>query len=164
MDIKGPITGSVAGLMRLVAESSAFQTRTGSADQAEAERHVKRWDFRDQPELIQAARPFAAIWPASALDFQQFAGGDANYLAASGALVLLVTDQDPMPRGSREESGDDFAGWIDEVINDIKQNAGRDDRLTVHRMSFLQPLLHSPDWDDPSAGSYWDVFFLVEWR
>jgi len=162
--VKGPITGSVYGLSRLVAESPAFQRRVEASDRAEAEKHVKRWLYTDHPTLVKAARPFAAIWPATDFDLEQFAGGASIRLMGSGALVLILTDRDRWPKAARQDSGDDFAGWVDEVITEIKNQSGVDDRLCIRRISFLRPLMHSDDWDAPSAGAYWDVWFLVEWK
>lgn len=167
MDIlqpKGPITGSVFGLCRLVAESTAFQRRAQAPDWHTALAHVHRWVFREHPLLVQAARPFAAIWPATMLDLEKFAGGVVNKLRSSGALVLVLTDIDRVGYDQRQDSGDHFAGWVDQVLNDIKGRAGRDDRLPITHISVLEPIGHSRDWDDEATGAFWEVMFLVEWQ
>jgi hypothetical protein len=157
---KGLITSAVYQLRRLVAESAAFQTRVEAADAEGALVHIKTWDYEDDPVAVQAARPFACIWPADKLDFDQLSGGGNSLFGGVIDLVLILTDFDRQP-GDREASGADFAGWIDEVISDLAALAGVDDRIAIRRMTFLQRPLRTATKDEPSAGAYWQAALLL---
>lgn len=160
---KGPMTGSVLGLQRLIVDSPAFQRRCGVENASEAEQHVHLFDYEADPVTLQAARPFAAIWPADELDYSVIAGGVRNLFSSSGGLVLVLTDRDRYPR-ERNRSGLDFCGWIDEIVwRDMLGHAGEDDRLAVGAVRLQQGFRHSPVEDEASAGSYWHVSFLVDW-
>ncbi|HUX14940.1 MAG TPA: hypothetical protein VMW52_00620 [Phycisphaerae bacterium] len=159
--ITGIITAGVHGVVRMVAESRAFQRRVGAADDHEARKHIKRWDFRNDEELLHDARPFAAVWPADRYQQTQYAGGEQNWLKGSGGFVLLLTDKDNLPVEQRDESGDDFAAWVDEVVNDLRGLVGRDDHLMVREISLLRPIAHSPDWEKGEDYSYWHVAIVL---
>lgn len=164
LEAAGYITGGVFGLTRLVSESTAFQRRVKAADQFEAERHIRRWEYREEnPAHLHAARPFAAIWPGDYFTMEPFAGGQVNWLTGKGSLVLLLTDKDTYGLESRSESGDAFAGWIDAVLGDIRDHPDRESRLLNMRIpAMVQPPAHSPTKDERSEGAYWWASFLVE--
>ena len=160
----GPLTGSVFGLVRLLAESPSFQRKTGVSNQIEAEQHIYRWQFRESPLLLNAARPFAAVWPSFEMDFEQFAGGSANWLSGKGALTLYLTDNDRHPKEDRHKSGDEFAAWLDAVVyNDVKKKFAVDDHLDGTGITILRPPIHNREWDTTSQGNYWDAMFLIHW-
>ena len=159
----GVITKPILGLERLVAESAAFQRRRKvSGDVVEARKHIHLFDYSDDPNSLAHARPFAAIWPADPVILSMIAGGTRNWLVAAGDLVLVLTDRDNYPgRENRRKSGLDFAEFVEDVIRDIRNNAGRDDRLDVRS---IEPILfaHSAERDEPSGG-FWHAAFQVHW-
>jgi len=165
--VKGPFTAGVYGLTRLVAESAAFQRRTKSTDWKAAEKHIERWGYKAfetgqlAAMVVATQQPRAAIWPASRVELTQYAGGDHNYLKGGGSLVWVLADADRYTPDARDDSAGDFAAWVDEVLQNIRHNAGRDDRLGVYQIGLLMPFAHSPVTD---SASYWHVTFLVDWR
>jgi len=158
----GQMTSGVLQLRRLVAESIAFQQRVGAADETAALKRIKTWDYEDDPVLLQSARPFAVVWPADRQDFEMVAGGGQNWLEGHGDVVLILTDRDRHP-GAREQSGTDFAGWVDEVLADIAAASGLSDRMTINRIQLLQRPLRTATKDEPSAGAFWQAAFVFSW-
>jgi len=159
----GVITKPILGLERLVAESTAFQRRRKVSGDVEARRHIHLFDYSDDPNTLSHARPFAAIWPADPVILSMIAGGTRNWMIAAGDLVLVLTDNDNYPgRENRRKSGLDFAGFVETVIRDVRNNAGRDDRLDVRG---LDPIVfaHSAERDAPTAGEFWQAAFQVHW-
>lgn len=156
----GLITSGVYQLRRLVSESTAFQTRVEAADATAAALKVKVWDYEDDPAALQRARPFACVWPADQFDMTQVAGGGQSLFSGGMDLVLILTDVDRAP-GDREASGDNFAGWLDLVLQDIAALAGVDDHLPIKSIRFLQRPARSAAKDEPSAGAYWEAAILV---
>lgn len=158
----GPLTSAVYQLRRLVSESASFQQRVGAADAAAALEHIKIWDYEDDPVALQAARPFACVWPAEKFDISQVSGGGRSLFGSGGELVLILTDYDRRPE-DREASAWDFAGWIDKILLELADLFGVDDRLNCRRMTFLQRPLRTSTKDEVSAGAFWQTALLVEW-
>lgn len=159
----GPLTSAVYQLRRLLCESAAFRERVGAADEAAALPHVKTWDFEDDPAALQAARPFAAVWPADEFELARIAGGGQSLFDGGGELVLILTDYDRQP-GDREASAWDFCGWLDKVLLEIAALAGVDDRLPIRHVSFLRRPLRTATKNEASAGAFWETALLVTWR
>jgi len=156
----GLITSSIYQVARLVSESSAFQTRVGAADAAAALLNVTTWDYEDDPVALQAARPFACVWPADKFDLTQVAGGGNSLFSGQMEVVLILSDIDRAP-GDRSASAANFAGWLDRVLADVAAAAGIDDRVPIKHVSFLQRPLRTATKDEPSAGAYWQAAFLL---
>lgn len=158
----GVITTPILGLERLVAESTAFQRRRKVSNDVEARKHIHLFDYEDHPNTLKRARPFAAIWPADPVILSTIAGGTRNWMIAAGDLVLILTDNDNFPgRDNRRRSGLDFAGFVEGVIRDVRNNAGRDDRLNVRGLETIL-FAHSASRDAPS-GEFWEAAFQVHW-
>ncbi|MHC4179685.1 MAG: hypothetical protein ACYSWU_19405 [Planctomycetota bacterium] len=157
---KGPITAGVYGLQRLVAESVAFQRRVEAVDQESAEKYVYRWTLRGGPVALKAKRPGAIIWCVDpAWDMEAT-------VKRSTHLALILTDKDRNP-SDRSLSGDNFAEWVDQVLQQIVSRESIDDRLIVQRIATFDPrdespIRHSRDWDNKAEDSYWDAWFRVE--
>ncbi len=172
----GPLTGGVLGLERLVAESAFFRGRDGidaGADLDLAKQHIFLFDFfKEDPDEIQRARPFAALWPADLLNLQEISPGAKYFLEPGGELVMVLTDRDRYPGlTNRRQSGLDFCTWVDQVLLDIAAAAGTDDvagteaqRLNIREIRLLQGVAHSHPKDAPSAGEFWHCAFLICWR
>lgn len=161
MTEKGPITSAVYQLRRLVAESAAFQARVGAESAEAAALKVKVWDYEDDPLELQRARPFAVVWPADQFDIDQLAGGGHPLFAGRMQLVLILTDVDRHP-GDREASGDDFAGWIDELLLEMAAMAGVNDYMPISHVGFLRRPMRTATKDEAAAGAYWETFLLVD--
>ncbi|HEY4760945.1 MAG TPA: hypothetical protein VIH42_10235 [Thermoguttaceae bacterium] len=159
---KGPITDSVEQLRRLLAQSAAFQERIGVEDAETANTKIFMYEYEDDPVTLKEMRPFAAIWPAGEFDLSQHAGGSKNWLMGRGDLILLITDID-RAEGDRVASAENFISWLDEVLMDIAELNGQDDYLPIRKVSFHQPPARNTTKDEPSAGAYWHVSFLVSW-
>lgn len=160
-DTRGFLRGPVNGISRLVAESEAFQDRTGKFTVPSALSKVHRWSYLDNARIIQAERPFAVVFPADDLTLSRYATGVGGF-TQRGAVLLVLTDGDRYPDKGREASGDDFVGWIDQVLLDIRNRAGVDGRLELNEPTLLRAPRHSQDVDD-TAEAYWDVIFLMRW-
>jgi hypothetical protein len=64
-------------------------------------------------------------------------------------------------------SGDNFGEWVDQVLQQIAERAGVDDRLVIRRLATFDPrdespIRHSRDWDNQAQDAYWDAWFRVE--
>ena len=163
MSSPGPITDSVAQLQRLVAESTAFQTRIASVDPAVIAAKILSYDYLDDPVAIKELRPFAVVWPGENLTISRYAGGSQSWLKVDrGDLILILTDKDNFPN-DRSQSAADFVGWVDQVLMDIIAGAGKDDRLTISEISFKYPPARNSVKDEQAAGAYYSVAFLVSW-
>lgn len=165
--VKGPLTRGVYGLTRLVAESAAFQRRTKASDWKTAQDHIEQWGYTAWETgglaalVLKTEQPRVAIWPASQIEATQYAGGDHNYLEWGGSLTWVLVDVDRYAPGARDESAADFAGWVDEVLEDVRKNVGRDNRLGVKQIELFLPFAHSSVREN---ASYWQVAFIVNWK
>lgn len=159
----GRITFGVFALADMIAASSTFRAKVDVETAEAAMAHIYRWQFRAAPAVLHDARPYAVIWQASTFDLVQYAGGSFNLLDGRGGLMLILSDEDASALAQRQTSGDAFAAFVDGVVNDMIELAGASDNLDLTRLSLLEPIAHSRDWDDGSAGAYWDAVFLAEW-
>lgn len=160
---KGPITGGVYGLQRLVAESMAFQRRVGASGHIDAQNYVHRWMLMGGPAALKAKRPCAILW---CIDPTWEKQAERNLFVRGTELALVLSDIDRAPT-DRSKSGDDFCEWVDEVLQQIAERAGVDDRLVVRRLGTFDPrdespIRHSRDWDNKVQDAYWDAWFRVE--
>ena len=161
-DLQGPLTGSVKGLARLVAESEAFQERTEKYSFPAALSRIFRWSYQEAPRVVHAERPFAVVWPADELTLSRYATGAGGF-TQRGGVVLVLTDKDRYPAEGREASGDNFCAWVDQVLLEMRDRAGVDDRIALSEPTLLRAPLHSRDVDAKAEGAFWDVIFLMRW-
>jgi hypothetical protein len=161
---KGPITGGVYGLQRLVTESTAFQRRVGAESQVDAEKYVHRWMLVGRPRDIKLKRPCAIFWCIDP------AWDRTAALRRTSHVALILSDIDRHP-SDRSLSGDNFAEWVDQILQQIIGKVAdmtrRDDRLTIERIATFDPrdespIRHSRDWDNQAQDAYWDAWFRVE--
>lgn len=171
LDPTGIITGGVFLVARMLAETPAFQRRVGAADWFGALAHVKRWRHSDDPRVIEASRPFAVIWPEE-VSLTRFAGGSRDAHQRAGVLALVLSDVDRRTRESGEDSGDEFAGWVDQVINELAAKGDVNDRPSLRLITLgglpSKPgwtIAHSSQWAGSTTGNgWWDAFFRIEYR
>ena len=157
----GPMTGSILRLERMLLDCPAFVQRVRGDNELEWRESIKLFEYEDDPELLKKARPFAAIWPADALDFREFAGGEKNWLRGGGELVLMLTDNDRFPADTRA-AWFDFVGWVDTVFMDIKKRSGRDQGLDVSSLKWMHRPAHS-ERSEPRTQWYFWCALLVGW-
>ncbi len=132
----GPLTKPLARLIDLVAASPTFVARAGGADAAELIEGTGGTQRIYFPEVdLDALDVFpAAILEIGDLEFDQDAGGDRNYLAASGVVSLLLVDkgqyEDDLQRSCR-----DFLNFAGKTFYEISQMFAVSDNLAGHGMS-----------------------------
>ena len=163
LEITGPFTGGVVGLHNMLIASTAFRAFLGVETEEQAAARTYLFDLDREPAELARLRPFAVIWPADRLDLDQYAGGQQNYLAGSGELVLVLTANDDHPKDSRE-GGLAFAAKLDAILLDLAGAAGRSDNLSIGRVGLFSRITHNPREDEAAAGSYWHAAFLVSWK
>lgn len=156
----GPMTGSILRLERMLLDCPAFVARVKGENELEWRKSIKLFEYEDDPPLLKKSRPFATIWTADEMDFQQFAGGSKNWLRGSGELVLTLTDNDRI-RNVRA-AWFDFAGWADAVFMNLQERSGRDQSLDISSLRWLQRPAHSPRNEPPDEWYFW-TSWLVGW-
>lgn len=166
---KGPITSAVLAVERMLLESEAFRRRVaGEAEgtyQAARDKIFLFW-LRDDPPALARQRPFAVVAPADQLDLTQYAGGQRNYLRAGGQIVVILSDRERYEdaRLDGRQSGLDFCGWVDEVLRDLHQMAGRDTFPSLSEITLLSKPARVDPRDEPSGRRYWDCALLLSWH
>lgn len=157
----GPMTDSILRLERMLLDCPAFVERVKGGNEKEWRRSIKLFEYEDDPLLVKKARPFAAIWPADEMDFNEFAAGSKSWLRGGGELVLTLTDNDNNP-GDVRAAWFDFAGWVDSVFMDLMGRSGRDQSLDISSLRWLQKPVHSPR-NEPQGEWYFWTSWLVGW-
>jgi len=158
----GPLTASLAGLRRVLAESADFQEFVGAGNQAEAEAKIHLFDFEAEPAALAADRSMATIWLADNFHMDVVAWGDRAMLDPGGDLVLELQAADEAP-ADRAEGVWAFLESIEKVLSALRDRAAADDYLTVRQVRFLWGPRRSPPQDDPSTGGYWHCGLVVSW-
>ena len=112
---------------------------------------------------MQAARPFGVIELTKDFSYEQFSGGDQNYLSLrGGALRLTLTDIDRYPNDIHD--GDlFFENNLGLVIQDLAAIAGADDSLTISRISFEQTPTRNPPAAWQTEGMYLWCSLLIRY-
>lgn len=164
-----PAAIAMKKLRRMVALSSAFQTRAG----IEYEDAIKRVFFEYVPNAGELLRegaeestvdpvsPFAAIWPMTT-DANAVAGGAQVWTLSNGILHLYVSC-DPLPELTDwNERRLEAVGFLDQWIQDVINLSGADDDDTDDGMGHLEivhapinMIDHVPFKDRKSAGDYY---------
>lgn len=167
MNPVGLHTTTILGLERLLLESPAFLSWTNSPNYWTARKRIKQFSFAEDPQLMQGARPFALCLSAEQASLMAVGFGQSTDFWPEAQAALLLTDVDRTPdldpRADRREDYLRFSGHCDRILADLRELAGVDDRLPIHRTSTAWPITHSPTRDDPSAGAYWHAAFLISW-
>ena len=157
----GPITAAHLGLERMLLESPNFLRWSGARTRPEARRRIKHYDYEDDPVRLIQERPFAVILTPAQAVLTAVSWGNQVEFTPSGGISLILTDRDDA--GSERRAGYlRFAGWLDLILEDLRERSAVEDRLPISRIDLLWPILHSPMKDEASAGAYWHVCVNLE--
>jgi len=169
---EGPLSGPTYKLALVVSESPTLRVACGLAadDAAAADKlidgvgHAKRIWYPTAPTLETLAKPAAIVSrPADAQHWERVAGGSQNYLWPRGNLRVTFTDEGRHGR-DLELSQRYFDNLVGKIVDEIKDLAGRDDRLTIHTITEEQGPVLPEEWDEAGQDAlYFWASYLFEW-
>ena len=162
---------AVVELRRLVAQSAAFQSRTGTHSESEAGEKVFMFDKEsDDPADMLAlvrCRPCAVIWPET-WRWDADAAGERNYGDPVGGLLLLLIDDALLPgraQEQRHQSALEFSDWVGNVIEEVLAHAGETDYLDIRTVTAAAEdgPFRTPTDQEASGGAAWWMRLHVQW-
>jgi hypothetical protein len=154
----GLLTGPTNALRDLIAEVAAGRDflRVTTVEQAKVKIFTSYLETAD----LRPHRPYCVVgW--ENFQMEKIAGGNRNFLwPAEPRLRVLLCDNDPVPEDPTK--GDAiFQRKVEEIMQEITDRAGLDDRLAISSVAMEQQPARNPraEWD--TDGAYVWCSFLV---
>ena len=148
-------------LRTMLSNCPAFRTWTGTANPTAA---LARIHLIVKPAA--AARPFALIDFGGEFNAQRNAGGSQHYFQHSGSLLLLFEDDVDSANAADGKDADaeyEFRNNLGAVLSELEDLAGRDDNLTISRMTVLVSPARTHVDERATLGDYYQTILEVTW-
>lgn len=159
-------------LAEALSESAAFRVACGLAaddDDAaakliDAEGGTRRiWYPTVELEQVKAALPLAVIEPGGGWTWTQVAGGASNLLWPTRGNLILILAENDKAEGDLMASLTEFGNFVGQVIAELAELAGVDDRLATTAISEEIPPFLGDQADVGAEGSWWRTLYRVSW-
>lgn len=157
--VLGLLTGPALRLRELLAEVPSCRAFLGATSQAEAKAriHTSYLEGKD----LRPLRPYIVVlW--QNFQMETIAGGDRNYLwPRSPRLRVLVCDNDKNPKDPTE-SDRVFHQAVEQILEEITDRAGLDDRLAISAVELEQTPARNPreEWNTEQGAYLWCSFIV----
>jgi hypothetical protein len=126
--------------------STTFCDRVTPSTEAEVKKHIHWPNLRFDPQVSPLGEfPFAVVTNGTrTLERQSNGSGGGNNFFPTGTLTMRLADcnRDPSNLGNAEQN---FANWIADVVDDVNNEAGKDDRLVITGIEQKEEISISPD-------------------
>ena len=162
---KGSFALPMTQLRTMVSLSKEFQQQTGTDTATDALNHISFTRVGEDKKT----RPFACIMLGNAHNYQQFSGGDQNFLIPDGNVGLYMTkDTNPLYQFDLDAATIDAANFFGVVIDDVTAISGKDNphsdisHLPISSSNLLE-FSDSSDEESETIGDFFFVVYLLTW-
>lgn len=161
----GSLALPAAQVRTMVAQSRTFQAKCGVSNSADALKHIS-FTRRSEGRIT---RPFACPLIGDMHRRTQDAGGDRNFLIASGSVGLYMTmDTGPQYRDDLDSASIEAANFFGGVIDDLAELSGADNpqaeisHLPIRDIT-LRLFGDSDDDTEAVVGSFFYCVYMLDW-
>jgi len=156
----GSLSEVVTGARTLLANCTAFKTRTSSADATAAAKHI-RLDKIFSARDLHHKRPFGLV-KITQRGANAVSDGVSVGLSAGGN-VLIVFEDNAKYGDNHDESYVDFLNFAGECIDQMEQLSGSGSYLPFYNVDMVLAPVRTPRAEQQDGFDYWVAAFVLEW-